>query len=118
MNNKSAPWTSDYILQTYKFTNTYRASDRVSQYLINNVIYTGGFIACSPCINSIKKEWGNYKNPFENIANGDELYYISLSPERENFDMLKTYIYEHYGKNVEPQIIDIVEDYYYIYKFE
>lgn len=41
LNNKSAPWTSDYILQTYKFTNTYRASDRVSQYLINNVIYTG-----------------------------------------------------------------------------
>ena len=41
LNNKSTPWTSDYILQTYKFTNTYRASDRVSQYLINNVIYTG-----------------------------------------------------------------------------
>jgi hypothetical protein len=35
------PWTQDEILQTYKFTNAYRASDRVSQYLIRNVIYNG-----------------------------------------------------------------------------
>lgn len=35
------PWTSDPIIQTYKFTNAYRASDRVSQYLIRNVIYKG-----------------------------------------------------------------------------
>lgn len=33
------PWTDDSILKTYKFTNVYRASDRVSQYLIKNVIY-------------------------------------------------------------------------------
>ena len=33
-------WTDDIILKEYKFTNAYRASDRVSQYLINNVIYT------------------------------------------------------------------------------
>lgn len=33
------PWTDDPILQMYKFTNAYRASDRVSQFLINNVIY-------------------------------------------------------------------------------
>ena len=35
------PWTDDAILQEYKFTNAYRASDRVSQYLIRNVIYQG-----------------------------------------------------------------------------
>jgi hypothetical protein len=35
------PWTEDPILQRYKFTNAYRASDRVSQYLIRNVIYQG-----------------------------------------------------------------------------
>jgi thymidylate kinase len=35
------PWTSDPILQEYKFTNAYRASDRVSQYLIKHVIYEG-----------------------------------------------------------------------------
>ena len=35
------PWTDDPILQRYKFTNAYRASDRVSQYLIRSVIYEG-----------------------------------------------------------------------------
>src|SRR6266571_505771 len=33
------PWTQDPVLATYKFTNAYRASDRVSQYLIRHVIY-------------------------------------------------------------------------------
>lgn len=31
--------TDDPILQTFKFTNVYRACDRVSQYLIKNIIY-------------------------------------------------------------------------------
>ena len=33
------PWTTDPVLQTYRFTNTYRAADRVSQYLISEVQY-------------------------------------------------------------------------------
>jgi hypothetical protein len=33
------PWTSQPVLARYKFTNAYRASDRVSQFLIRNVIY-------------------------------------------------------------------------------
>lgn len=33
------PWTKDPIIGKYKFTNAYRAADRVSQYLIKNVIY-------------------------------------------------------------------------------
>jgi hypothetical protein len=33
------PWTDDEIIADYKFTNAYRASDRVSQYLIQRVIY-------------------------------------------------------------------------------
>jgi alpha-glutamyl/putrescinyl thymine pyrophosphorylase clade 1 len=37
------PWTSDSVLQHHKFTNAYRASDRVSQYLIRNVIYSGTY---------------------------------------------------------------------------
>ncbi len=37
------PWTSDPILDRYKFTNAYRASDRVSQFLIRNVIYAGSY---------------------------------------------------------------------------
>lgn len=35
------PWIDDPILNKYKFCNVYRASDRVSQYLIKNVIYSG-----------------------------------------------------------------------------
>src|SRR5436309_9696790 len=33
------PWSTDPILCSYRFTNAYRAADRVSQYLIRNVIY-------------------------------------------------------------------------------
>lgn len=39
-NGESAPWTDDEILQEYKFCNSYRVNDRVSQYLLKNVIYT------------------------------------------------------------------------------
>lgn len=35
------PWSADPILQRYRFTNAYRASDRVSQYLIRRVQYVG-----------------------------------------------------------------------------
>ena len=38
---QEGPWTADTVLQKHKFTNAYRASDRVSQYLIRNVIYNG-----------------------------------------------------------------------------
>ena len=37
----SAPWTDDPIIARHKFTNAYRASDRVSQFLIKRVIYRG-----------------------------------------------------------------------------
>jgi len=36
---KPAPWTADPILARHRFTNAYRASDRVSQYLLQRVIY-------------------------------------------------------------------------------
>lgn len=37
------PWTDDEIIKKYKFTNAYRASDRVSQYLIRNIIYENDY---------------------------------------------------------------------------
>ncbi len=37
------PLTTDPIFLTYKFCNTFRASDRVSQFLIKKVIYGGDF---------------------------------------------------------------------------
>src|SRR5437763_125109 len=39
LNEPRPPWTEDPVLREYKFTNAYRASDRVSQYLIRRVIY-------------------------------------------------------------------------------
>jgi len=41
LNGESAPWTNDPILREYKFCNSYRVNDRVSQYLLKNVIYNG-----------------------------------------------------------------------------
>ncbi len=38
---KPPPWTSDPIIRQHRFTNAYRASDRVSQYLMRHVIYDG-----------------------------------------------------------------------------
>ena len=35
------PWTDDPILTSFRFTNAFRAADRVSQYLIRHVIYQG-----------------------------------------------------------------------------
>lgn len=39
--NSPPPWSNDPVLQQHKFTNAYRAADRVSQFLIRQVIYTG-----------------------------------------------------------------------------
>lgn len=33
------PWTTDPILQAHRFTNVYRVTDRVSQYLVREVLY-------------------------------------------------------------------------------
>lgn len=34
LENPAGPWTSDNVIDTYRFTNVFRASDRASQYLI------------------------------------------------------------------------------------
>lgn len=41
LNGKNMPYTNDKILQEYKFCNCYRVLDRVSQFLLKNVIYNG-----------------------------------------------------------------------------
>ena len=45
---RTGPWTEDPILRQYKFCNTFRASDRVSQYLISEVIYGADATAYEP----------------------------------------------------------------------
>jgi len=39
VSREAGPWTDDPILNRYRFTKAYRASDRVSQYLLHHVIY-------------------------------------------------------------------------------
>lgn len=39
LEGQPGPWTADPVIAIHKFTNAYRASDRVSQFLIRNVIY-------------------------------------------------------------------------------
>lgn len=43
LGSNSWPLTDDAVLQSFKFTNSYRASDRVSQFLIREVIYGEGY---------------------------------------------------------------------------
>lgn len=46
--NEPRPWTVDPIISIHKFTNAYRASDRVSQYLIRRVIYRDDLPSSAP----------------------------------------------------------------------
>jgi hypothetical protein len=39
LSGQAWPWSSDQILQKYKFCNVYRAADRVSQFMIRDVAY-------------------------------------------------------------------------------
>ncbi|MCR9121042.1 MAG: putative DNA base hypermodification protein [Phyllobacteriaceae bacterium] len=39
LDGRSQPWTTDPILQVYKFCNVFRAADRVSQFMIRDVAY-------------------------------------------------------------------------------
>jgi hypothetical protein len=41
LDGRPGPWTDDPILLRHRFTNCYRAADRVSQFLIRHVSYTG-----------------------------------------------------------------------------
>ncbi|WP_202910222.1 nucleotide kinase domain-containing protein [Mycobacteroides abscessus] len=38
---RRGPWTADPVLQVHRFTNCYRAADRVSQFAIRDVAYAG-----------------------------------------------------------------------------
>ncbi len=72
------PWTDDSILRMYKFTNVYRASDRISQYLIRHVIYEGNQTPeevffrtlLFKIFNSIET-WQLLTNAFESITYAD-----------------------------------------------
>ena len=47
LRGEAAPWTANPTLAQYRFTNAFRVADRVSQYLIKNVIYAEGLPQCA-----------------------------------------------------------------------
>jgi len=62
------PWTEDPILRVHRFTNTYRASDRVSQYLIRHVIYEGSQDAEEVFFRTILFKLFNKIETWENLS--------------------------------------------------
>lgn len=87
MEDKVFPWTDDEILKTYKFTNVYRASDRVSQYLIKSVIYSeGNYTPEDQCFRILLFKLFNKIETWEYLENN--LGEISM----------KTYNYDEYNK--------------------
>lgn len=86
MQNYKPPWTTDPIIQQYKFTNAYRASDRVSQYLIRNVIYSDQkFSADDICFRILFFKLFNKIETWEYMENAlGEISYKQYNFERYN----------------------------------
>lgn len=80
------PWTDDEIIRKYKFTNAYRASDRVSQYLIRNVIYKNDFYTPEDqCFRIIFFKLFNRIETWEYIEDAvGEITYSTYNYERYN----------------------------------
>ena len=88
-----APWTEDKILQEYKFCNSYRVNDRVSQYLLKNVIYNGkGYSAQDTIFRIILFKLFNKESTWKIL-------------ERETGEItLKTFNVEKYSKTLDNEI--------------
>lgn len=59
------PWTVDPVLTSWRFTNAYRAADRVSQYLIREVIYSGDQDAHEVVFRVLLFKWFNKISTWE-----------------------------------------------------
>ena len=98
INGENAPWTNDKILQEYKFCNSYRVNDRVSQYLLKNVIYNG-------------KKYSNEDMLFRillfKLFNKESTWELLIN----NFEdvTLKTFSMEEYSKVLEEAILNGVK---------
>lgn len=89
LNGDPLPYTNDPIYQTYKFCNVYRASDRVSQYLIKHVIYNGTFNEKDTLFRIFLFRLLNKNETWQNLE--DRLGEISL----------KNFTFERYSKALE-----------------
>jgi len=83
----SAPWTEDEILANHRFCNAFRASDRVSQYLIRHVIY-GKHLSQEPEDVIFRCLLFRFFNSVETWALLERLY---GDPKLSNFDVPKWY---------------------------
>lgn len=85
INGEDAPWTEDDIIQKYKFTNAYRASDRVSQFLIKNVIYEKDFSPEDLCFRILFFKLFNKVETWKYMENClGEIAYSSYSFDKYN----------------------------------
>lgn len=71
------PWTSDPVLTCWRFTNAYRAADRVSQYLIREVIYAGDQDPSEVVFRVLLFKWFNKVSTWELL--NDRLGTVRLS---------------------------------------
>lgn len=78
------PWTDDPVLRAYKFTNAYRASDRVSQYLIRDVVYSGDFSPEDTAFRTLLFKIFNRPRTWELLTDalGSEVRWATYSFER------------------------------------
>ncbi len=74
------PWTTDQILRAHRFTNVYRASDRISQYLIRHVIYSGSQVPEEVFFRTILFKF------FNRIETWEELTHACGTPTWQSFD--------------------------------
>lgn len=63
-----APWTHDPILANHRFTNTFRASDRTSQYLIAEVLYQGSQLPSEVVFRTLLFKLFNRVSTWEHIS--------------------------------------------------
>lgn len=88
---RESPWTDDEIIQKYKFTNAYRASDRVSQFLIRNVIYNEEYYSPEDqCFRILFFKLFNKIETWEYIKDSvGEISYSSYNYDRYNQLLMK-----------------------------
>jgi 5-hmdU DNA kinase-like protein len=79
------PWTDDQVLASHRFTNAYRAADRVSQYLIRHVLYDGPQTAEEIFFRALLFKFFNRIEPWEELT-------TTLGPPS-----WKTFEFEHYA---------------------
>jgi hypothetical protein len=92
------PYTDDPILSVHRFTNTYRASDRVSQYLIRDVllargrrIYSAAYIMPSPKFGDPRKH-RNHLRLIEHMMRTDAPKRVADAGSLQDvFRMLRAY---------------------------